>query len=269
MGNMTWIHNLSVWFVVPAILAIFVSLALIGLFVTRQWSRKRGLHTLVDNSVIGWIYSAILGIYAIALGLVAVASWSNSSAASDASSHEASEIAAIYRDVGGYPEPLQGQLKAPLVRYTRYVIDEAWPLQRRGEFPHGGTKILYDFQRILFSYEPKTEGQKILHGEVLRSFNTLVEFRRLRLEAVSYSVPSTLWCVVIIGAVLAIASSYVFNLDSLLVHATMIGLLAAMIGLIVYFIAINDSPYLGDKGVGPEAYELVFRDLMTPAPAPP
>src|SRR5581483_8702901 len=104
-----------------ATIAMFVAAAFAGLAASRQWSRTRGLHALVDNGVIGWIFSAILGIYAIAIGLIAVASWGNASAATSVASHEAAAIAAFYRDLGGYPAPLAADLQKQLADYTRYV----------------------------------------------------------------------------------------------------------------------------------------------------
>jgi hypothetical protein len=86
--------------------------------------------------------------------------------------------------------------------------------------------------------------------------------RRLRLEAVNYAVPGVLWSIVLIGAALSIVATYVFSMDSLPIHAFMTGLLAAMIGLLVFFIASTDRPYRGTIGVSPEAYELVLYDLM-------
>src|SRR5262249_13031052 len=228
---MAWIHDYPSWLVGVATIAIFVAIAFAGLAVSRQWSHNRGLHALVDNTVIGWIFSAILGIYAIAIGLIAVASWSNSSAAASVAAREAAEIAALHRDLSAYPEPVRGKLVAGLAQYTRYVIEEAWPQQRRGEVPHGGTVILSEFQHMLHTFEPATDGQRELHGEALRAFNTLIEFRRQRLDAIHSAVPGTLWSVVLIGAGLAIVSSFLFNMESFWVHATMTSLLAAMIGL--------------------------------------
>ena len=261
---MARIHDFPLWVVALGTLVVFVGGALLGLAVSRRWSRRRGLHALVDNGVIGWIFSAILGIYAIAIGLIAVASWGNASAASSVASHEAADIAALYRDLGGYPPPTQGQLEAILARYTRHVIDEDWPRQRRGEIPHGGTQILNEFQRLLYAFEPATEGQKAVHAEALREFNGLIEWRRQRLEAVEYAVPNTLWSVVVIGALLSIAASYVFSMESFWVHAAMTSLLAAMIGLLVFFILVTDLPYRGQVSVTPEAYRLVLRDLIEP-----
>lgn len=261
---MAFIHDLPLWLTGLATLILFVGGSFLGLASSRRWSRRRGLHALVDNGVIGWIFSAILGIYAIAIGLIAVASWGNASEASSVASHEAAAIGALYRDLGGYPPPLMGQLEEILERYTRRVIDEDWPRQQRGEMPHGGTRILDELQRHLYAFEPASEGQKIVHAEALREFNGLIEWRRQRLEAVEYAVPDTLWSVVVIGALLSIVASYVFNMESFWVHAAMTSLLAAMIGLLVFFILITDLPYRGRVSVSPEAYRLVLRDVLEP-----
>jgi hypothetical protein len=258
---MGWIHELPPLVVGLAIGTFFVSSSLAGLWVTRGWTRRRGLHALVDNGVIGWMFSATLGIYAIAIGLIAVASWSNTSSATTAASREAAQIAGLYRDLGGYPEPIRGELEALMLRYTETVIADEWPMQRRGEVPHEGMRVLSDFERLLYSFEPTTEGLRIEHAEAFRAFNGLVELRRRRLEAVNYSVPTSLWSVVLIGAVIAIGSSYVFNMESWSVHAVMTGLLAAMISLLVYFIAITDRPFHGQSGVSAESYELLLDDL--------
>jgi uncharacterized protein DUF4239 len=264
---MARVHDLPLWFVGIATIALFVALSILGLFCTRRWSRRRALHAMVDNSVIGWIFSGILGIYAIAIGLIAVASWSNAAEATAIASREAAEIAALHRDLRGYPEAVRGDLGARLTSYTRYVIEEAWPQQRRGEVPHGGTASLNDFERVLYSFEPTTEAQKAVHAEALRAFNTLIELRRQRLEAVNYAVPGTLWSVVLFGAMLSIVASFVFSMESFRVHALMTGMLAAIIGLLVFFILITDLPYRGAAGVGPDSYELVLHDLLEPASA--
>jgi hypothetical protein len=261
-GPMGWLHDLPRWIAALLILAFFVSGALAGLLVTRLWSQRRGMHALVDNGVVGWIFSATLAIYAITVGLTAVASWSNAVAASNVASLEAAEIAALYRDLGGYPEPVRAELRTELRAYLKGVIDTAWPAQRRGEIPPGGTELLTHFQRVFYSFEPTTDGQRIVHAEALRAFNRLVETRRQRLDAVSYAVPGTLWGVVLTGAVLAIGGSYVFSIESLGAHTVMTALLASMIALLVFFIAVTDLPYRGTGGVTSGAYELVLHDLV-------
>src|SRR5262245_16762084 len=265
---MDWIHELPPAVVAAVMMAGFAGAAIVGLGLSRQWSRRRGLHALVDNGVIGWMFSAILGIYAIAIGLIAVASWSNSSGAASAASHEAAEVAAFYRDVQGYPEPVQTELEQGIIRYLRSVIGEEWPAQSRGQVPRRANQALDDLAAILYPFAPQTIAQQILHAESLRSFNDLVNLRRLRIEAVGYSVPGPLWGVVLVGAVIAILASFVFSMDSFWVHATMAGLLAAMIALVVFFIAITNHPYKGRSQVTPQAYELVLADLVAQSASP-
>jgi hypothetical protein len=262
---MGWIHAYPRWLVAILTIAIFAGTAFAGLATTRSWSRQRGMHALVDNGVIGWIFSAILGIYAIAIGLIAVASWNNESQAASVASKEAAAIAGLYRDFTGYPEPTGGQLRAMLAEYARDVVDKAWPLQRAGEIPHGGTDVLNRLQKVLYGFEPATDGKRILHAAALESYNRMIECRRQRLEAVDYAVPGTLWSVVLVGAAISIVASFVFSIESFQVHALMTCLLAAIVGLLVFFIAVTDRPYRGADSVSPEAYELVIRDLMDDA----
>jgi hypothetical protein len=146
--------------------------------------------------------------------------------------------------------------------YVEDVVGSAWPAHRRGDVWHDGTAKLNAFQRVLYAFEPTTDGQRIVHAEALDAYNRIVETRRQRLEAVRRGIPGTLWSVVLVGAALAISASWVFTLESVGLHAIMTGLLAAMIGLLVFFIAVTDRPYHGVNGIGPEAYELVLRDLI-------
>jgi len=240
----------------------FAGSALAGLAMTHGWIRRRGLQALIDNSVVGWMFSAILSIYAITIGLTAVASWTSSVKAAEVASREASEIAGLYRDVSGYPQPARDALVQGLREYLTNLIEVSWPMQRRGEIPHGGTDLLTDLQVKLYAFEPATDGQRALHAEALSAFNRLTETRRERLADVESSVPGTLWTVVLVGAVVAIGATYVFTLDSIQVHAVMTMLLAAMIGLLVFFIAVTDMPYRGRDGISSAPYELVREDLV-------
>jgi hypothetical protein len=255
------LDEIPLWLFVLLTVAAFDGTALAGLMCARRLGQWLGLYTLVDNNTVGWIFSAILVIYAIAIGLIAVATWANSSAASRVASQEASNIAALCRSLAGYPQPLQNDLAHSLVCYTQSVIQDAWPAQQRGEVTEKGIEILLDFGRRILGFEPATDGQCVFHAEALRAFNTLVESRRRRIEATDYAVPGSLWAIVVIGAALSIFASYIFNIQSLLVQALMTTLLASMIALLVSFIAATDHPYRGVNAIRPGAYEIVLRDL--------
>lgn len=259
---MKHLWDIPLWLFALLTLAAFNCAALVGLICTRQLGRRFGLYGLVDNDTIGWIFSAILVIYAIAIGLIAVATWTNASAAASVASQEAAQIPALYRSLLGYPQPLQGEIKGVLVRYLKSIIDDAWPAQQRGEVTEEGIEDLLELGRRIIGFEPATEGQCVVYGEVLSGFNTLTVFRRRRIEAASYAVPVSLWCVVLAGAAVSIFASYVFNIPSLLVHSLMTLLLASMIALLVFFIAATDHPYQGANAVEAVAYRIALHDLL-------
>ena len=256
------IEDLPLWLFALLTVAGFNATALGGLVCTRRLGNWLGLYTLIDNDTVGWIFSAILVMYALSLGLIAVASWGNASAAAAAASEEASHIATVYRTLGGYPQPLQGDLKDSVVRYTQSIIEKAWPAQRRGEITEAGIEIILHLWNRILEFEPTTEGQRVVHAQMLSGFNTLVEFRRRRIEAASYAVPGTLWVVVLIGAAVSIFGSYLFKIQSLSVHGLLTILLTTMIALLVFFIATTDHPYSGSNAIEPLAYEIVLKCLQ-------
>ena len=43
----------------------------------------------------------------------------------------------------------------------------------------------------------------------------------------------------------------------------MVGLLASLMGLLIFLIVIYDRPFRGSHGVSSEAYELIYNQLMT------
>jgi hypothetical protein len=116
--------------------------------------------------------------YGLLLGLLAVATYQNHTDVEKAVSSEASSSAALYRGVSAYPEPQRTELKTLLREYARYVIEEAWPLQRQGRVPPGAVKRVADFQESLVSFEPKTKAQEALHDAAMRQFNSFFEYRR-------------------------------------------------------------------------------------------
>src|SRR5215470_6839803 len=256
------IEDLPLWLFALLTVAGFNAIALGGLVCTRRLGNWLGLYTLIENDSVGWIFSAILVMYALSLGLIAVASWGNASSAAAAASEEASHIATVYRTLGGYPQPLQGDLKDSIVRYAQSIIEKAWPAQRRGEVTEAGIEIILHLWRQITQFEPKTDGQRVIHGQVLDGFNKLIEFRRRRIEAASYAVPGTLWVVVLVGAAISIFGSYLFKIPSSSVHGLLTILLTTMIALLVFFIATTDHPYSGSNAIELLAYEIVLRYLQ-------
>ncbi len=105
------------------------------------------------------------------LGLLALASYQNFADVEKITMDEATKLAALYLDASAYPAPSGPGLATQLRMYTQFVINEAWPLQKRGVIPTKGTMMINEFQQSLIRFEPKTIGQEILHAETYRQLN--------------------------------------------------------------------------------------------------
>jgi hypothetical protein len=211
------------------------------------------------NSMIELVLTGTGLFYGLLLGLIAAATYTTYSDTENAVNEEATSLAALYRDVSNYPEPMRGQLREEIKEYVRYVIDEAWPQQQNGEVPVGGIKRADAIQDLLAEFEPVKEGDKILHAEALSQFNKFVELRQHRLNSVESSLPAPLWWVLIAGAVINLALIAMLAVRRLVAHLVISGLFAVFVAMMIFLIASMDNPFRGEFSVQPDT----FRSLQT------
>jgi len=258
------IVELPLWVTGPAIVGGLCLYALAGLwFVRRRVLPRMGIQK-EDSEFSGSMVQAVMVFYGLAVALIAVNVWQTHSDVAKTISQEATDVAALYRDVSSYPEPIRSRLQNHLRSYLDYVIHEAWPRQRMGQVPAGGVELMNQFQATLTGFEPGTEGQRLLHGETLRAYNEMIQSRRLRLDAAGTHLPAILWFIILAGALIGISSSFFFKIEDGRVHGIQVVLLAAFIGLVIFMTFALDRPFQGDLGLGPEPYQLVYDHLMKP-----
>ncbi len=257
---MEWFVNLPDWLDGILFILFSVLFGVGGLLATRKWIAR--LHIFPHNEAVSYYLSTVAIFYGIMLGLIAVGVWEGYNNARSAVGMEAGALAALYRDVSGYPEPERSALQADLREYARYEIDEAWQLHRKGIISRGGLERLWRFQDRLQAFEPRTDGQRALHAQCLVAFNDLVEKRSIRLDTITSHLPRPLWHFVILGAVLSFAVSWFFQFKSFAMHVWMTALFAAVMGMEIHLLLIMNNPYRGSIGVSPQAFQFVYDMLM-------
>lgn len=235
-----------------------------GLLLVRRFVLPRLRIDHHDSHFSGSIVHSVMVFYGLALALIAVNVFETYSDVSKIVSGEATQLAALYRDVSGYPEPIRGQLQKELREYTDQVINGAWPLQRKGQIPTAGVEYMNRFQAILIAYEPETDGQEALHAETLRAYNNTILARRMRVDAVVTGLPAVMWMVIILGAFISLIVCFFFKVEDAWLHTILVTLLATFIGLVIFMTAALDRPFRGDLAVGSEPYKLIYDQLMQP-----
>jgi len=257
-----WIFDAPLFIMGPAIILLLCLFAVGGLIVVRRRLLPKLRIGAEDGDLNGSIVHAVMVLYGLAVALIMVSVWESYADASKIVSEEAASLAAIYRDVSSYPQPIRAELQKELRDYTDQVIHGAWPLQRRGQVPTAGVEHMSRFQAVLDTFEPATDGQKILHAETLRAYNLLTQARRMRLDAVETGLPAVMWTVIILGAFISLGTFFFFKVEDVRLHGILTSLLAIFMGLAIFLILALDRPFRGDLGIKPKAYELIYDQLM-------
>jgi hypothetical protein len=255
-----WIYDLPSWSVAFLFAATFIGFSWLGAIFVRPLLRLAISRKQRSNDVVGYVLSFVSVIYGVLLGMLAIVTYQNLSQADQVSTHEAATLAAIYRDVASYPDPVRIPLQRLLSEHTNYVLSQEWKMQRAGLLAAESPR-LRDFQRLLMSFEPKSVGQQILHEASVQEFNKLVDYRRMRMHLAETQIPSIMWYTVVMGALLCMILIWLF--DTGLMTQLVVGALAAFgMSTMICLSALMDNPFRGELGVSSAAFQAVYDGLM-------
>ena len=256
-----WIYDLPAFWVIILFEAVFVGVFWLGALFLRPFVRA-WLHAEARlNDMLAAILQYFGVIFGLLLGLLAVATYQNRLDVAKSNADEASSLSALYRNLSAYPDPNRGELQNVLKDHTRYLIEDAWPQQRKGIIPVEEPDRVAVLQAKLAVFEPQSKAQELLHENTLRQFNSFYERRRARIYTLTSGIPAILWYTVAVGALINIILIWLFDLRRY-AHWAMGGLVSFYLGTIISVIALMDHPYRGEIGLSPEAFQLIYHQVM-------
>lgn len=259
---LTW---LPLWAMAIAIVGGMVGLAVGGLVLTRRWMRRC---QNPPNDLAGFVYAVVGVSYAVLLGLSAVAAYEHFNEVEHLASREANAVGDLYRDLEGYPSPLRERLQGQLRQYVHLVIEDELPALRHAQEATAASDVVDGLVTAWVTVEPGSEGHKLLHSQALQELNTFLSLRRTRLQEGQAGLHPVVWFVLLAGASLTIGFTYLFWAESHQLHGVMVGMLAAMLGLAVFWLAAMDRPLMGPLSISVDGYVDV-RELIDRGPNPP
>ena len=257
---MLWLYQLPLWLLCCVVVLPGIAMSMIGLYVVRA----RGLMLSPDdNSTAGFAHAFIGVLYAVALGLMVVGVQGSFSEVDTAVMNEANLAGDMYRDVEGLAEPMRSQLQDLLLAYVDSVIEREWPALASGAFSDEQTwRLAAELARAIITYQPTTDVELVVFAEVLDGMNLLLDQRRERLHLGTSGVGMVTWSVVLIGAFITIGVALFYNTSSARAHYWLVGMMAAMYGLMIFLIVAMDHPLWGDFSVSPDAFVEVQANLQ-------
>ena len=261
---MLWLYDIPTWLLALLILGVFLTCTIGGLLFSRRHITKFLVFSREINDAVNFFGTAVAALYSVTLGLIAVAVWSNFSSISNLVSKEAASIGVLYRDVGGYPEPMRTELRGKLREYISFIIEKSWPMQQHGTLNDESTLMIGDVHEQMMAYKPTDLGTQVLHAEAMHKFNEMADLRRQRIDQVDSHLPGTLWTVLLVGASLTILVGYLFWIEDVRFHILLLSLLTTFIALMIFLIAALDRPFRGEVSVSPTSYVTIRERVMKP-----
>ncbi len=185
--------------------------------------------------------------YTLILSLTAVGAWSEYQGASEKVSREVATLEVLQRASLLYPEPMRTDMDTLIRSYARDVAQQEWPEQRSGTHPSAGKFKFAKLNQLVGDYEPTSLADTLMHTETLRQMTSASEARRARIHATSSSLPGVVWVVLLVGAAIALTGATLFvTVDDTPLHLTLVGCMAAFVGLVVFVTVALDHPFQGD-----------------------
>lgn len=224
------------------------ALAMLGPFLVRK--RYTLSFLTKNNEIAGFKFATVGVIYAVLLAFAIVAVWDRFTEAELFVMKEAGASATIWRiSTGDTPEAVA--TRAALSDYLVAVVEDEWPRMAKGEESSEARQKLeklYQASLRLVDNRPQAIGVEIMH-----ELGTLTENRRSRLHHSMGAVPTPLWVMLTVGALITIGFTFFFGTENIRAQSLMTGALASIIFLGLFIIVAYDHPFIGEVSVAPDA----------------
>jgi hypothetical protein len=241
------------------VVALVVGLS-VALFVVmdRVWAwDKRHQH----NDVTGWQLGILGTTYAVILGFMLYAVWTDFDTATQNVEMEANSLTNLYRLADGLPEASRVELQKLARDYAVKVIENDWPEMERGGRPVESVGLASKMERVLISVPEGSKSAGLAQDHAMTELSAMTTCRRTRLLENALSLPTVLWFVLIVGGVLTIVSSCMFGSQNRFLHGLQVVFFSLMVGLALLAIADINKPFRGSVHVGSDAFVRALENM--------
>lgn len=243
-----WLLNtFTTWELAVIVVGAFVLLGVVGLWVVDRWlpEFRKGEH----NDFAGILLGVLAAVYGVVLAFVIVALYDDFRKTEGDVRAEATTLSMVYRDTRGLGEPTAGLVDRQIGRYIRIVLNDEWPKLRNGHDSEAAWAASARLYPILQAYKPRTEAQSVFYTEAVGRLNDFIGARRERITDAESSLPPTFEILLVGGAVMLVAFTFLLGLGNPRVRLTLVISVAALLGFNLLVGLVLDYPFAGQVSV--------------------
>jgi hypothetical protein len=238
----------SVFIVLFCVLLTLVFL----LLMRRFWpSSQRREH----NEIIGWQVSVLGTTYAVIMGFMLYAVWTDFNSAEMTADAEANCLVNVYRLSEGLAPAERDPIQRLARAYADAMINEEWPAMNEGSLSLNGHRIVQQLWSTTMQAKPASLSEQTSYNHVVTELTNMTEHRRVRELQSKSKLPGILWTVLIVGGVITTLSSCLFGTENFKLHAMQVFSLSLLLALALVAIADIDRPFRGAVHINPLGFE--------------
>jgi hypothetical protein len=207
------------------------------------------------NDVLVPLFLTTGTLYAVLLGFLVIAVWENSDAAKNNAAEEASTLATLYRQTSGMPSAEQREMRGLLREYTEAVVGDEWKIQAAtaGASPRA-RKAIADLYRA-FRTIPREDASSSISVEFLQTLRVVAADRNRRTLQAGEKLSPVMWFVLLLGGAIVVSMSFILYMEATWPHVLASGLMAALIGAMLFITLLLSSPFSGPLALRPDSFE--------------
>jgi hypothetical protein len=194
-----------------------------------------------------------------------VAVWQAYDTAHSTAAEEAAMLVPLYRQTSDMA-PDKGEAMRVLIRdYAAAVVADEWQsLKKSGTPSEKARRITGQIFRVFGTLTPATKVKEIIDAQFLQTFSDVLLLRNERLLQASEYLSWIMWLGAVGGAIITVGMSFILYMDRLWPHVVMVGVMSAMIGTLLFMLAVLSRPFAGPLSLQPTPFQaalIVFDDI--------
>jgi hypothetical protein len=218
----------------------------------------------------GNLLSIVGTLYAVLLGLIVVDAMVRFERAMEIVQQESNCLADIFLLAARLPEPFRKDVQDHCRDYADTVVHEEWALMQQARMSVKARRTALRLVRSLDSFEPESEAHKSVFPLLLEQTRDLWDRRRERATMAQYGIPVVEWAALLIGAAVTILFAGLFSVGNVRLQRLLTSLVALVIGLNLYLVALFGYPFAGELSVSARPFEVdigIFEGQFDAGPA--
>ena len=255
-----FIANLSEISLLIILLAGSITFSLMCFFLTQKYCTWLSLR---DGGIFGTIFANTMPtLVGFIFAFVTVATWQNYNAVSDSTSKEGHTLFDLYQILGAYPVEAKKIGQEEIINYTKSIINQEWPTLGKGEFNADTFNKLNHISALFLKHKPTSLDELAIHNEGLRLLSTYRDLRRNRIENSNSYIGKPMWGALTLSALFLILFSAFFKTRNIRIHAVMMALVGASLGVMFFLLVLFDNPFWGPSSIQRVAFHKTLDSIM-------